>query len=72
MRKFCQNFNRDKMRYLIKYILTIWFSMQDYTKHLHNNNLLNIPTTFILFLDFLPKKCAKFVLKSQSMTTLYV
>ena len=59
------------MTYLIKYTLPVESLIQKYTKQLHNNNLLNIHTTFQLFIDFLPKKYAKFVSKSQSLTKQY-
>ena len=40
--KFCQNINRDKMKYLIKYTLTVQFSIKDYTRQLPNSSLLNM------------------------------
>ena len=42
VRKFCQNVNRNKMMYLIKYTLTVQFLIKDYTRQLQINNLLNM------------------------------
>ena len=42
MRAFCQHLNHDKIMCLIKYSLTVQFSIQDYTRQLQNNNLLNM------------------------------
>ena len=33
------------MTYFIQYTLTVEFSIQDYTRQLHNNKLLNIKST---------------------------
>ena len=62
MNKFGQNLNCDKMMYLIKYTLTVQFSIQDYTRQLHNNNLYN----------FFNKKNRNWTKKSVNDKTPYV
>ena len=47
--------------YLIKYTLTVQFSIEDYATQLHNSNLLNIKVQIINF----TKKYVKFGPKSQ-------
>ena len=57
------------MTYLIKYTLTVQFSIQDYTRQLHNNNLLNMEIKNKLLPPFYQQqKKAKFGPKSQSTT----
>ena len=57
------------MMYLIIYTLTVQFSIQDYTRQLHNNNLLNMESKNKLFPEFYQQqKKAKFGPKSQSTT----
>ena len=56
LRKFCQHLNYDKMAYLIKYTLTVQFSIQDYTRQLNNTNLLNMESKNKLLPPFYPKK----------------
>ena len=51
--------NCGKMTYLIKYTLTVEFSIQDYTRQLHNNNLLNMKSKNKLLLPFYQKKIRK-------------
>ena len=56
------------MTYLIKYDLTVKSVISDYTRQLHNKNLLNISTTSLVLLIFYQNKYAKFELRSQSTT----
>ena len=40
------------MANLIKHTLKVIFSIEDHTRQLRKNNLSNIYTTFLLFIDF--------------------
>ena len=41
--------------YLVKYTLTVRFSIYDYTRQLHNNNLFNMKSKNLLVTTILPK-----------------
>ena len=56
------------MTFLITYTLTVQFSIQDYTRQLHNNNLLNIKSKNKFLPQFYKEKYTKFGPKSQSTT----
>ena len=56
------------MMYLIKYYLAVQFSIQDYSRQLHNNNLLNIESKNKLIPPFYQEKYRKFGPTSQSTT----
>ena len=56
------------MTFLITYTLTVQFSIQDYTRQLHNNNLLNIESKNKLLPPFYQENYTKFGPKSQSTT----
>ena len=47
------------MTYLIKYTLTVQFSLQDNTRQLHNNNLLNMESKNKLLPSFYPQQKGK-------------
>ena len=56
LRKLFQHLNRRKIMYLIKYTLTEEFSIQDYTRQLQNNNLLNMKSENKFLLPFYQQK----------------
>ena len=72
MRKFCQHLDCGKITYLIKYTFTPQFSIQYYTRQLHDNNLLNMESKNRFLLPFYQQKKAKYGPKSQSMTKHYI